>query len=170
MDGSEARRLRAGAAAVSKERRYAEALAELSRRWDPRPPARALMMSELVDALWARFAGDPYSWVGFYLLEPDGKSMTLGPRRDRPACSPLPMHGVCGRSALEERALIVDDVRALGEAHVVCDPRNLSEICLPCRDAGGRVWGVLDADSESLAAFDEADRRGLERLLEPFAR
>lgn len=155
---------------MTKQQRYAELLVGLRRRWEHAPPSRQVMMSELVDALWERFAKDPYSWVGFYLLEPDKKSLTLGPRRDKPACSPIGMHGVCGRCALEDKVLIVDDVHALGEAHIVCDPRNLSEICLPCRDVRGRVWGVLDVDSESLAAFDDVDRQGLERLLEPFAR
>lgn len=155
---------------MSKQQRYDEVHVELRRRWGQAPPSRQVMMFELVEALWARFAKDPYSWVGFYLLEPDKKSMTLGPRRDKPACSPIEMHGVCGRSALEGRVLIVDDVHALGSAHIVCDPRNLSEICLPVRDAKGAVWGVLDVDSEKLAAFDAEDQRGLERLLEPFSR
>ena len=125
-------------------------------------------MSALVDALWAEFGKDPYSWVGFYLLEPDGKSLLLGPRRDKPACSPLEMHGVCGRCVREGRSIIVDDVHALGADHIVCDPRNLSEICVPVRDTPGAVWGVLDVDSEKLAAFDAVDQRELERLLESF--
>lgn len=132
--------------------------------------AREERMRALVDALWAEFGKDPYSWVGFYLLESDGKSMTLGPRRDKPACSPLEMHGVCGRCARENKTIIVDDVHALGADHIVCDPRNLSEICVPVRDARGKVFAVLDVDSERLAAFDDADRAALERLLEPFAR
>lgn len=155
---------------MNKQQRYDDVHVELRRRWGHAMPSRSVMMFELVDALWTRFARDPYSWVGFYLLEPDKKSMTLGPRRDKPACSPLEMHGVCGRSALEGRVIIVDDVRALGAAHIACDPRNLSEICLPARDARGEVFAVLDVDSESLAAFDDVDRRGLERLLEPFSR
>lgn len=132
--------------------------------------AREERMSALVDALWAEFGKDPYSWVGFYLLEPGGKSMTLGPRRDKPACSPLEMHGVCGRCVREARSIIVDDVHALGADHIVCDPRNLSEICVPARGPDGKVFAVLDVDSERLAAFDDADRAALESLLEPFAR
>jgi L-methionine (R)-S-oxide reductase len=155
---------------MTKRERYDDVLVELRRRWGHSLPSRQVMMFELVDALWARFAKDPYSWAGFYLLEPDKKSLTLGPRRDKPACSPIEMHGVCGRSALEGRTLIVDDVHALGSAHIVCDPKNLSEICVPARGPDGAVWGVLDVDSEKLAAFDDADREGLERLLAFFAR
>lgn len=153
-----------------KTRRYEEVRQELERRWGAQAPARDAMMGELVDALWERFAREPYSWVGFYLLSPDGRSMTLGPRRDKPACSPIEMHGVCGRCVLEARTIIVDDVHALGAAHIVCDPRNLSEICVPVRDAAGKVFAVLDVDSERLAAFDAVDADGLARLLEPFSR
>jgi L-methionine (R)-S-oxide reductase len=154
----------------TRQGRYEEVHVELRRRWGHVLPSRQVMMFELVEALWARFARDPYSWAGFYLLEPDGMSLTLGPRRDKPACSPIEMHGVCGRSVREGRTLIVDDVHALGAAHIVCDPKNLSEICVPVRDASGRVWGVLDVDSEQKAAFGPDDQAGLERLLEPFAR
>lgn len=145
---------------MSKERRYQEAEAALRGKPD---------MRALVDALWERFAGEPYSWIGFYLLAPDEKSMTLGPSRDKPACSPIAMHGVCGRCALEGKTLIVDDVRALGEAHIVCDPRNLSEICVPVRGPDGKVFAVLDVDSERLAAFDGVDQRWLEKLVAPLA-
>lgn len=141
----------------SKERRYREVEAALRGKAD---------MRALVDALWERFAGEPYSWVGFYFLAKDGRSMTLGPSRDKPACSPIAMHGVCGRCALEGRTIIVDDVHALGDAHIVCDPKNLSEICVPVRGPDGAVFAVLDVDSERLAAFDETDRRWLERLAE----
>ncbi|MDX6769346.1 MAG: GAF domain-containing protein [Elusimicrobiota bacterium] len=150
---------------MTKAERYARVEAALAAA---APVGREARMSALVDALWDEFGRDPYSWVGFYLLEPGGRSMVLGPRRDKPACSPLEMHGVCGRCAREGRTIVVDDVHALGADHIVCDPRNLSEICVPARDARGAVWAVLDADSESLAAFDDDDRRGLEKLLEPF--
>ena len=61
------------------------------------------------------------------------------------------------------------DVKALGEAHVECDPRNQSEIAVPVFDPKGKVWAVLDVDSEALSAFDEMDQRWLERLLKVFA-
>ncbi len=35
---------------------------------------------------------------------------------------------------------------------------------MPVRDAAGRLVAVLDVDSHQPAAFDEADRDGLERV------
>ncbi len=89
----------------------------------------------------------------------------LGCCRDRPACSPIGLHGVCGRGVLEGRAVVVEDVTDLGEAYVACDPLDRSEVVLPLRDARG-VWGVLDLDSRSIGAFDRTDADALEGLIE----
>jgi putative methionine-R-sulfoxide reductase with GAF domain len=148
--------------------RYDKAHLVLERKWRRRELHADRMMREVVDVLWDAFAGSPYSWCGFYLLAADGKSLVLGPHRDRPACSPLPMHGVCGRVASSGRALVAPDVQALGEAHIECDPRNVSEIALPVFDKTGKVWAVFDADSAVPAAFDEMDQRWLEKILKRF--
>jgi putative methionine-R-sulfoxide reductase with GAF domain len=60
---------------------------------------------------------------------------------------------------------VVPDVHALGENHIVCDPRNLSEVVVPWLDGGGRCFAVLDLDSRALAAFTDEDARGLEAVL-----
>ena len=148
--------------------RYDKAHALLERKWRRRELAPDRMMREVVDVLWDIFAGSPYSWVGFYLLSGGGQSLVLGPHRDKPACSPLPMHGVCGQVARSGVAMRVADVGALGEAHIVCDPRNVSEIALPVRDRDGKVWGVFDVDSTQPAAFDDMDQRWLETILKRF--
>ena len=148
--------------------RYDKVHLALERKWRRRELKADRMMREVVDVLWNSFADSPYSWCGFYLLALDGKSLVLGPHRDKPACSPLPMHGVCGRVASSGRALVVPDVKALGKAHIECDPRNLSEIVLPVFDKGGKVWAVLDVDSAAPAAFDEMDQRWLEKIVKRF--
>jgi len=148
--------------------RYDKVHLSLERRWRRRELRAERMMREIVDVLWDTFADSPYSWCGFYLLAPDGQSLILGPHRDKPACSPLPLHGVCGRVAASGQAMVVPDVKALGDAHVECDPRNLSEIALPVRNGAGKVWAVFDADSAAPAAFDEMDQRWLEKILRRF--
>jgi putative methionine-R-sulfoxide reductase with GAF domain len=148
--------------------RYDKAHLALERKWRRRELKADRMMREVVDVLWDTFAQSPYSWCGFYLLATDGQSLVLGPHRDKPACSPLSLHGVCGRVASGGEAMVVPDVKALGEAHIECDPKNVSEIVLPVRDKTGKVWAVFDADSAAPAAFDEMDQRWLEKILRRF--
>jgi putative methionine-R-sulfoxide reductase with GAF domain len=104
--------------------------------------------------------------VGFYVKSAEADEMVLGPRRDKPACSPIGMYGACGRCWREGRALVIRDVRDLGEGYIACDPRDQSEIVLPVRDSAGLVWGVLDLDSFEVGAFDETDTVGLGAVLE----
>lgn len=114
----------------------------------------------------AHAPGRPYSWVGFYTLDDGSESMTLAARRDKPACSPIEMHGMCGKGALEAVAILIDDVRTLGESYVACDPNDQSELVVPCYDENGSVWGVYDGDSFDLGAFTEADAAGVLDLLD----
>ncbi len=121
-------------------------------------------MHAVVDALWEAFAVEGVSWVGFYvdhLDQPDDRRLVLGPCRDKPACSPVGMHGACGQALIAREVLIVRDVAELGEAYITCDPRDRSEIVVPLIDERGTCWGVLDIDSWEVGAFDEADARGL---------
>lgn len=150
--------------------RYDKVHHALDRKWRRRTDQRHdRMMKEIVDELWDQFANSPYSWVGFYRYSPDQSQLILGPHRDKPACSPIPLHGVCGKCVQSGQAQIVPDVKALGDAHIECDPRNLSEICVPVFDEKGKAWAVLDVDSAEKDAFDEMDQRWLERLVKPFA-
>jgi putative methionine-R-sulfoxide reductase with GAF domain len=131
----------------------------------PDSGTREERMRAVVDALWARFAGDGYSWVGFY-TESGGDEMILGPRRDKPACSPIGVHGMCGLAWRERRGVLVHDVRLLGEHYVACDPKDMAEVVVPMLDADGSCWGVLDVDSFDVGAFAAGDVLGLARLAE----
>ncbi len=151
--------------------RYQKARDVLELKWRRRELDCDRMMREIVDVLWDHFAEKPYSWCGFYRLSRDGDSLILGPHREKPACSPLPMHGVCGRAARTGQPLVVGDVKSLGtDRHVECDPANLSEVALPVFDRSGKVWAVFDVDSASKDAFDEMHVRWLERILKAFQR
>jgi L-methionine (R)-S-oxide reductase len=101
------------------------------------------------------------NWVGFYLLK--GGELVVGPFQGKPACVRIALgKGVCGTAAAERRTVLVPDVNAF-PGHIACDEASRSEIVIPLMSAGD-LLGVLDLDSPSLARFDEADRRGLERL------
>lgn len=121
-----------------------------------------------VDVLWELTHDKGVSWAGFYLDnpdQPDDRRMTLGPCRNKPACSPIGVHGVCGQSLLTGKTRIVHDVKDLGENYVACDPRDASEIVIPLVDEHGKVFAVLDLDSHEVGAFDDADDAGLRSAL-----
>ena len=122
-------------------------------------------MQTVVDRLWEQLSDTGVSWVGFYLYVPERDEMVLGPRRDKPACSPIGMHGVCGQCFRDDQVLIVRDVKELGENYIACDPHDRSEVVLPIHDAGGAPIGVLDLDSFDVGSFDETDVAGLQRVV-----
>ena len=129
---------------------------------------RETRMEAVVDALWPVLSAAGVSWLGFYLdlpHEPDDRRLILGPHRDKPACSPIGVHGVCGRTLLSGETQIVDDVVALGASYVACDPRDRSEIVVPLCGTEAGPWGVLDLDSHEPYAFDACDDAGLMRVL-----
>lgn len=126
---------------------------------------RASAMQGVVNALWERLCDEGVSWVGFYTKPFDADEMILGPRRDKPACSPIGLHGVCGRAWRERRAIVVRDVQELGGDYVACDPRDRSEVVIPLFEPDGSCWGVLDLDSFEIGAFDDRDVAGLTRVL-----
>jgi putative methionine-R-sulfoxide reductase with GAF domain len=124
---------------------------------------REARMRGAADALWEGLAGAGVSWVGFYVGE--GERMVLGPCRDGPACSPIGLHGMCGRAWVERTPLVVRDVRTLGEGYIACDPRDLSEVVVPLFEDDGACWGVLDADSFDVGSFETADAMALAELM-----
>jgi len=131
---------------------------------------RAGAMRLACDLLWEAFGdanpeqpapGRGVSWIGFYAIDDSGASMTLQCCRDKPACSPIGMHGACGRSALDRAPILVADIKSLGENYIACDPRDQSELVIPMLDADDLCWGVLDADSYAFSAFSQADIEGM---------
>lgn len=137
---------------------------------------RSERMRAAVDLLWEALHPTGVSWVGFYtpMTTADysengawrGEGMVLGARRDKPACSPIGMHGACGQSFLSRRTLVVRDVKELGEHYVACDPRDQSELVIPCFADDGECWGVLDLDSFDIGSFTDDDARGMVSVLE----
>ncbi len=112
------------------------------------------------------------SWFGFYRLTESDDAMELVACRDRPACSPIGLHGVCGQSLRTGRTRIVADVLDLGADYVACDPRDRSEIVIPLLCPGesapvGRPAShVLDLDSFDPGRFSDEDDTLLRAALE----
>ena len=129
---------------------------------------REARMEAFAELWWEACSPLGTSWDGFYVDvagEPDDRRLILAARRPKPACSPIGMHGACGRCLRTGRSLVVHDVADLGAGYVACDPRDRSELVVPCLDPGGSAWGVFDVDSHVPGAFSAADAVACERLL-----
>lgn len=145
-------------------RDYAAIRAELERAIAP-SMSRADRMQAFVDTLWPRLSAAGVSWLGFYSRAEGAEEMLLEARRDKPACSPIGLHGACGQACLTRTTLVVTDVKKLGEGYVACDPRDQSELVIPLFDESGACWGVYDADSFDVGSFDERDAERVQELL-----
>lgn len=109
-------------------------------------------------------------WTGFYRVVEAGKLLRVGPYQGSLGCLEITFgRGVCGTAAAERRTVVVADVHDF-PGHITCDPRSRSEIVVPVFDALGILIAVLDIDSSVPAAFGDADRDGLEKLVAWFAR
>jgi GAF domain-containing protein len=150
----------------------------------PKPEAYAVL-AEQIDAVLAGI-DDPIAgmatvsclvhhafghlWTGFYRVVDPDRLLRVGPYQGTLGCLDIAFgRGVCGTAAAERRTVVVEDVHAF-PGHIACDARSRSEIVVPVTDAAGALVAVFDVDSEHPAAFDDADREGLERLLAWFAR
>jgi GAF domain-containing protein len=101
-------------------------------------------------------------WVGFYLVR--NGELVLGPFQGPVACTRIRYgKGVCGTSWAQASTVIVPDVDAF-PGHIACSSLSRSEIVVPIIRQG-EVVGLLDADSEHLAFYDETDRHYLEKIV-----
>ncbi len=108
---------------------------------------------------------DDVNWLGVYVLR--GDALVLGPFQGNPACVRIPLgDGVCGTAAATGKTQRVEDVHTF-PGHIVCDAASRSELVVPLK-IDGKLVGVLDIDSPSLARFDDDDRAGVERLCRTF--
>ena len=103
-----------------------------------------------------------FFWIGFYLIKDN--QLVLGPFQGPPACARIARgQGVCGSAWEQQRTLIVPDVHAF-DGHIACASESQSEIVVPMFDDAGKVWGVLDVDSDKLDNFSEVDQEALEQI------
>jgi L-methionine (R)-S-oxide reductase len=114
--------------------------------------------------------GFGHLWTGFYRVVEPGRLLRVGPYQGTLGCLEIEFgKGVCGVAAARERTVLVPDVAAY-PGHIVCDARSRSEIVVPVFGRRGELIAVLDIDSAELNAFDDEDRRGLERVVSWFGR
>ena len=117
-------------------------------------------LANIVAALMEQFG---WLWVGFYLVKEN--QLVLAPFQGPVACTRIKKgRGVCGTSWEKAQTIVVPDVEKF-PGHIACSSKSRSEIVVPVI-RNNKVMGVLDVDSEQLAAFDEADKRFLEEIVD----
>lgn len=105
-----------------------------------------------------------FFWVGFYLKKEN--QLVLAPFQGPLACTRIDFDkGVCGHAYTTKQTVIVPNVDEF-PGHIACASASKSEIVLPIFDKTGKVFGVLDIDSDSLDDFSETDAEGLRKIIE----
>ena len=103
-----------------------------------------------------------FDWVGIYLVE--GRDLVLYYYLGLPTPHKRIQfgRGICGTSAESAKSIVVEDV-SLESNYLACSEDVKSEIVVPIK-SGSDVLGVIDVDSNKLSAFDELDRKMLEKV------
>jgi len=103
-----------------------------------------------------------FFWVGFYIVKDN--ELVLGPFQGPVACTRIGYgKGVCGTSWAEKKSILVPNVDEF-PGHIACNAISRSELVVPVFDDKGEVIFILDADSDSLNAFDENDSKALQQV------
>ena len=105
-------------------------------------------------------------WVfcGFYLVT-ENQLLEIGPYQSSIVpCGHIKFSkGVCGKSATEEKTIIVDNVNDFS-GYISCDDQTISEIVIPVF-AKEVLIGVLDIDGHLEGQFDQTDKKYLEQIV-----
>lgn len=131
---------------------------------DPASHASERLLATLDDLFQEYLGLDPKtSFIGVYHVYHE-HLLVLGPYAGPPTVhTVLPVtSGVVGRCFQERRHLIVDDVSCC-DYYVSCCETVRSEIVVPLEHNDFAV-GVLDLDSDDLAAYDNHDLQVLEEM------
>jgi GAF domain-containing protein len=143
----------------TKEEKYKSVIPQIKALIEGEPDLVA-NLANIVAALMEQFS---WLWVGFYLVKEN--QLVLAPFQGPVACTRIKKgRGVCGASWEKAQTIVVPDVEKF-PGHIACSSKSRSEIVVPViRD--NKVMGVLDVDSEHLAAFDETDKQFLEGIVD----
>lgn len=141
---------------------YQQLLAQTKSLIDDEPDSIANMANIsalLFDAL------PQVNWLGFYRVIDN--ELVLGPFQGKVACIRIPVgKGVCGTAVHTKTTQLIDDVHQF-DGHIACDATTNAEIVIPVQ-VNGDIIAVLDIDSTSFNRFDQADKTGLEAIVNAF--
>ena len=114
-------------------------------------------------------ADDRFDWVGVYLLNEEAKELWLHNYVGRPTMHPKIQvgEGICGTAVVQRENLNVPDVKAV-DNYIACDPLVKSELVVLIR-AGDEIFGQIDVDSRTAAAFTDDDAEAISTVTDKLA-
>ena len=114
-------------------------------------------------------ADERFDWVGVYMLNAEGTELWLHNYVGTPTDhAKIPVgEGVCGTAVATGTNQMVDDVTAV-EHYLPCDPDVQSEMVVLIR-AGEEIYGQIDIDSETEAAFKADDEISVQGIADKLA-
>lgn len=117
-------------------------------------------MANVAAALKAQF---DFFWIGFYLVKEE--ELVLGPFQGPIACTRIKKgKGVCGAAWEKSETILVPNVDEF-PGHIACSSLSKSEVVIPLISSG-KVWAVLDVDSDRLDDFSPEDAYYLNKVIE----
>ncbi len=110
-----------------------------------------------------------FDWVGVYLLNAEENELWLHNYVGAPTeHSKIPVGtGVCGTAVEQGANQNIDDVSKV-ENYLACDPDVKSELVVLIR-AGDKIFGQIDIDSRTEAAFERTDLDCVEAVADKLA-
>ena len=147
---------------MDKTEKYIEALDDIGQYFSGYKLDDIGKMSIISSQLKIRF---PH-WIfcGFYRVNKE-KILEIGPYQgDIVPCAHIEFsRGVCGKSAREEKTVIVENVNNF-RGYISCDDKTISEIVVPVF-IKNKLIAVLDIDGLKAGQFDAVDQKYLEEIV-----
>tara|TARA_B100001996_G_C18646995_1_gene587805 strand:+ start:266 stop:721 length:456 start_codon:yes stop_codon:yes gene_type:complete len=147
---------------MDKARRYKKVINELSHYFEGYNIGKIARMSMIASTLSNEFP----DWIfcGFYRVK-DRELLEIGPYQSSiTPCGHIKFSkGVCGKSAREEKSIIVDNVNNF-EDYISCDDQTISEIVVPVFSKN-KLIAVLDIDGREEGQFDQTDKKYLKDII-----
>ena len=108
-------------------------------------------------------------WVGVYLLNTEENVLWLHNYVGKPTThAKIPVgEGICGTAIATGENVNVPDVSAV-DHYIACDPRVKSEMVVLIR-AGEDIFGQIDLDSRTAAAFTDDDDTAVQLVADKLA-
>ena len=147
---------------MDKSPKYEKVVRDLSHYFEGYALSRTGRMSIIASTLSNAFT----DWIfcGFYIVKEVGL-LEIGPYQSSIVpCGHIKFsNGVCGKSATDEKSVIVGNVDNFS-GYISCDDQTISEIVIPVFSKDILI-GVLDIDGRLEGQFDQTDKKYLEEIV-----